>query len=245
MACARPVLYCPGLVRDDRLHPPVWDRHAYSLNRLREALETALGRPGVAAAGDTVVDVGAGDAPYRSLFEARDCRHLTCDIDGSPDVVIEPEGGLPLESASVEGVVSFQVLEHVWDVDRYLRECRRILRGGGWLILSTHGSWPYHPHPSDFRRWTREGIVREIEEAGFRVETVFPLVGPPAWMANFPLLAAWTGLRRIPVVGPALLVPLGAVLYGAMTLLDAITPGAIRDDNAAIYLTLARAVDPA
>ncbi len=192
-----------------------------------------------------MVDVGAGDAPYRPLFEARGCRYLTCDIDSSADVVIEPEGFLPLESASAGGVVSFQVLEHVWDVDRYLRECRRILRDGGWLILSTHGSWPYHPHPSDFRRWTREGIVREIEEAGFRVETVFPLVGPPAWMANFPLLAAWTGLRRIPVVGPALLVPLGAVLYGVMTVLDAITPGAILDDNAAIYLTLARVDAPA
>ncbi len=231
-------------MRDDRLHPPVWDRHAYSLNRLREALETCLTRPGIATATGTVVDVGSGDAPYRSLFERRGCRYLACDIDGSPDIVIEPDAPLPLESASVEGVVSFQVLEHVWDVDRYLGECRRILRDGGWLILSTHGSWPYHPHPSDFRRWTREGIVRQIEQAGFRVDTVFPLVGPPAWMANFPLLAAWAGLHRIPVAGPALLVPLGALLYGVMALFDAVTPGAIRDNNAAIYLTLAR-VDPA
>jgi len=230
----------PSPVRDERLHPPVWDRHAFSLNRLREALEVCLTRPGIASLGETVVDVGAGDSPYRVLFERRGCTYLACDIDGDPDVVIEPDAPLPFADAGVDGVVSFQVLEHVWAVDQYLRECHRILRPDGWMILSTHGSWPYHPHPSDFRRWTREGIVREIEEAGFRVESVFPLVGPLAWMANYPLLATWVALRRLPIVGRALMVPIGTLVYGAMAVLDALTPAAIRDDNAAIYLTLAR-----
>jgi SAM-dependent methyltransferase len=228
-------------VRDDRLHPSPWDRHAYALNRLRDALSACLRRPGVALPGSTVADIGAGDAPYRPLFEARGCRYLACDIDGDPDVLIDPDAPLPLEAASVDGVVSFQVLEHVWDVTGYLDECRRILRPGGWMILSTHGSWPYHPHPADFRRWTREGLVREVRERGFAVEAALPLVGPPAWMVNFPLFAAWSALHGVPVIGPALLVPIGALVHGAMAVLDALTPAAIRDDNAAIYVTLARA----
>jgi SAM-dependent methyltransferase len=229
-------------VSDERLHPPLWDRHAYSLNRLREALVACLRSAEIAAPSTTVVDVGAGDAPYRPLFEERGCRYITCDLEGHPDVVIEPGSPLPFETASVDGVVSFQVLEHVWDAQGYLRECRRIVRTGGWMILSTHGTWPYHPHPGDFRRWTREGIEREVQAAGFVVERLFPLVGPPAWMANFIQIRLWDRLlRSIPALGLWILVPLGGFVYGAMTALDAITPAAWRNDNAAIYLTLARA----
>jgi SAM-dependent methyltransferase len=225
----------------DRLNPPLWDHQAYSLVRLRDAIRSVLDMDGVAVAGATVVDVGAGDAPYRRLFEARGCRYVACDIDGAPDVRIEPGRPLPLEDGVADGVVSFQVLEHVWDVDGYLTECRRILKPGGWLLLSTHGVWLYHPHPTDYRRWTRDGLAEELRVRRFRVQAIHALVGPLAWMTNFYLLAAWDLLRRLPLAGKALFVPIGAVANLLMRLQDAITPRIVREDNAAIYLMLSRA----
>jgi SAM-dependent methyltransferase len=44
---------------------------------------------------------------------------------------------LPFASASFDVVLSHAVIEHVHDAPRYLRECARVLRPGGWMYLST------------------------------------------------------------------------------------------------------------
>ena len=44
---------------------------------------------------------------------------------------------LPFATAAFEGVLSHAVIEHVADADRYLHECARVLKPGGWMYLST------------------------------------------------------------------------------------------------------------
>jgi 2-polyprenyl-3-methyl-5-hydroxy-6-metoxy-1,4-benzoquinol methylase len=44
---------------------------------------------------------------------------------------------LPFSDASFDVVLSHAVIEHVADAPRYLRECRRVLKPGGWMYLST------------------------------------------------------------------------------------------------------------
>ncbi|MFN8058807.1 MAG: class I SAM-dependent methyltransferase [Vicinamibacterales bacterium] len=44
---------------------------------------------------------------------------------------------LPFRSSEFDVVLSHAVIEHVADAPRYLRECRRVLRPGGWMYLST------------------------------------------------------------------------------------------------------------
>lgn len=44
---------------------------------------------------------------------------------------------LPFASAAFDGVLSHAVIEHVADADRYLGECARVLKPGGWMYLST------------------------------------------------------------------------------------------------------------
>jgi SAM-dependent methyltransferase len=184
-----------------------------------------------------VVDFGSGDAPYKPLFEQRGIEYVTADLDGDTDVRIVPGEPLPIEDASVDGVVSFQVLEHVWDLQWYLSEAKRILKPGGFLLLSTHGTWLYHPHPTDFRRWTSAGLRGEIEAEGFAVQQFDPLVGPLAWTTQFRLLGLREALRRVPVLGGLLLPVVAAVMNLRMVVEDAITPKAISDDNACVYLT--------
>lgn len=224
----------------NRLQPPWWDHQHYPLKRLRQAITHMLAQHALAEVGRCVVDLGCGNAPYRSLFAERGCRYVGCDLDGPVEVTLHPGEPVDLPDESADGVVSFQVLEHVWDLDWYLGEARRLLKPGGWLLLSTHGTWLYHPHPTDYRRWTRDGLVREIETRGFQIEAVEAIVGPLAWTTQFRLLGAREVLRRVPIVGPLLLRPWIVLSNLRMTLEDALTPAWIRDTNACKYLVLAR-----
>ena len=44
---------------------------------------------------------------------------------------------LPFASGAFDCVLSHAVIEHVADAQRYLEQCRRVLKPGGWLYLST------------------------------------------------------------------------------------------------------------
>lgn len=139
------------------------------LGRLRDVLAMQIEQAG----SDTqrVLDFGAADTPYRDLF-ADDVTYLVADLPGNPrsDVTVQPDGTIPtVPDGSTDVVLSTQVLEHVADPTTYLSECARVLRGGGHLVLSTHGIMPYHPVPTDYWRWTHDGLRLVIEENGFEL----------------------------------------------------------------------------
>ncbi len=236
-------------MENNRLHPPIWRNDAYTLRRLRESIEvqldSVLGSSPNQTAMTTAVDIGAGSAPYRSLFTSRNVNYVPCDIAINNDlnthgsVLIQPGCAIPLDPASADWVVSFQVLEHVWDLDWYLGEVKRLLKPRGHVLLSTHGTWLYHPHPTDYRRWTRDGLIREIEQRGFRVISVRADVGPLAWTTQFRTLAYHHVLKKIPVFGPILAGLLCVLMFVRMVAEDWITPDELKKNNAAVYTVLA------
>lgn len=228
-----------------RLKPPFWQHDAYTLGLLARAVANAAARvlpSGEAAGAGKVLDLGAGQAPYRSLFEARGAEYLACDLDAAPPLRIEPGQALGFADASMRAVLSFQVLEHVWDLDWYLGEAHRLLAQDGALVISTHGTWLYHPHPTDFRRWTRDGLLAELRTRGFAAESVDALVGPLAWTTQFRALGYSRLLHGLPGVGGLLAALCSTVMHLRMKLEDALTPQAWIDSNAAVYLVIARKV---
>ncbi len=231
----------------DRSEAPYWRHDAYTLRRLKVALVDCIARirsRGGLGNDDRVVDLGCGDLPYRQLLSAGGAAYVGCDIDPGPgvDFVIDAQGRVGLPDASATCVASFQVLEHVWDIGRYLDECRRLLGPEGVLVLSTHGTWLYHPHPGDYRRWTLSGLTRELEERGFVVEEVWPVVGPLAWTTQFRTLAYHHLFSRLGIIGRILSSFLCVLMYMRMTVEDRVTPPDLIRDNAAVYLLMARQV---
>lgn len=190
------------------------------------------------ASGAVVIDYGCGNMPYRPLFEAAGCRYLGADFEGTPDIAIAPDGRIDAADASADLVVSFQVLEHVRDLGRYFAEIRRVLKPGGRLLLSTHGTWLYHPHPEDHRRWTRQGLVAELEGFGFTVTECAPVAGPLAWTTVLRLTGFCFVLKRIPVLGPLAAAGLAILMNARAFAEDALTPASITADNACVYVTL-------
>lgn len=237
---ARRSLRPAAMHADRRAAPRIWDPDWHVLRRQAQAIRDALADPGLELAGARVLDFGCGTRPYESWFAAAGAHYQGADIEGSPEILVRADGTLEAGDGQFDGVASFQVLEHVWDVGGYLREARRVLRKDGWLLLSTHGSWLYHPHPHDYRRWTAEGLRREVEAQGFSLIRMQPVVGPLAWMTVFHSLGIAHALQKIPALG-RLLAPLAAVPLNILAWLeDHVTPAYITENNACVYVALFR-----
>jgi len=120
-----------------------------------------------------ILDFGCGGSPYRALFPKS--TYERADFAGTPnlDYIIPSDGSecrLPIADGTYDMVISSQVLEHVAEPMPYLREALRLLRPGGRLLLTTHGTYEDHGCPYDYRRWTDSGLQWDLEKAGFKVQ---------------------------------------------------------------------------
>jgi len=79
---------------------------------------------------------------------------------------------LPLQSESVETVLSTGVIEHVPRPGALLKEANRVLKYGGKLILSAPQSYPVHHPVHDYYRFTHLGLQFLLKENGFTTELV-------------------------------------------------------------------------
>jgi SAM-dependent methyltransferase len=221
-----------------RLRPRLWDTDWLVLRGMQTAIDGFAAR--IAQRGRTAIDFGCGAKPYAPLFTERGVRYLGADLDGNPDIAIKADGRLDAPARSADLVLSFQVLEHVRDLDTYLGEAGRVLRDDGLLLLSTHGTWLYHPHPEDHRRWTREGLIAELAARGFETVDCVPVVGPLGWTTMVRLTCVAVALRKVPVVGGYLAAGVAVIMNLKAAFEDRITPAWVTKDNACVYVTLSR-----
>ena len=163
-------------------HPRRWHRF-YLRGKLQRLVESDL-----LPCGEKILDYGCGERPDEWMFKTKFQQYIGADLPGGKyaDCTIGPENQLPVEDESIDCVLSTQVLEHVKNTRSYLKEAYRVLKPNGSLLLSTHGMWPYHPHPTDYWRWTLEGLELEISRAGFeiiQIQSIFSLasIGLQFW----------------------------------------------------------------
>ncbi len=128
--------------------------------------------------GARVLDIGAGDAPYRELFAH--CDYVTNDWPGSvhewaaeADVIASADA-LPLPDASIDAALLTQMLEHVPDPAAVLGEAARVLRPRGEVFLTVPFVWELHELPFDFWRFTPASLERLLRGAGFAEIAIEP-----------------------------------------------------------------------
>ncbi len=232
----------PDLDGSRRLNPRIWDYNWYQLRLIRRAIERVLSIAVKPNKTTVALDLGGGERPYEPLLSERGVRYVGVDLVGNPraDVTFAPGEQVPMKDGCADIVLSSQVLEHVLDVEAYLLECRRLLKPGGLLLLSTHGFWVYHPYPVDVRRWTCWGLKYELEKHGFHVEEQVGCMGPLAYTTQLRLQlirgVLWqVGRGMIPLIGL-----LSICAQVCMMLEDWITPRKVRRENSAVYVVAAR-----
>lgn len=122
-----------------------------------------------------ILDYGAGGSPYRSFFPNADYRRADITKNSSLDYHIRADSTIAEADETFDLILSTQVAEHVVNPDVYFKECFRLLKKGGKLILTTHGIWEEHASPYDFQRWTEEGFRRDLTRAGFNQMDIYKL----------------------------------------------------------------------
>ncbi|MCZ8380448.1 class I SAM-dependent methyltransferase [Mycobacterium sp. CPCC 205372] len=85
---------------------------------------------------------------------------------------------LPLPDASVDVVVNFQVIEHLWDQPQFVAECLRVLRPSGVLLMSTPNRITFTPgsdtpvNPFHTRELNADELTELLTGAGFALEGI-------------------------------------------------------------------------
>jgi SAM-dependent methyltransferase len=82
---------------------------------------------------------------------------------------------LPLADATVDVVVNFQVIEHLWDQHGFVAECARVLHPAGLLMISTPNRITFSPgrdtpiNPFHTRELNATELTALLTDGGFSV----------------------------------------------------------------------------
>lgn len=121
-----------------------------------------------------ILDFGCGSKPYESLFNHQ--KYLGIDIENPGhshtnekiDAIFDGVN-IPYPDHSFDACIASEVLEHVIEPDKVLREIGRVLKPNGILILTTPFVWDEHEAPNDFYRYTSFGLERTVSSNHFDV----------------------------------------------------------------------------
>jgi len=87
---------------------------------------------------------------------------------------------LPLAGGAIDVVASLQVIEHLWDQPGFLRECARVLRPAGTLLLTTPNRLTFSPgndtlNPFHTRELSPTELTELLAAEGFEVTRLLGL----------------------------------------------------------------------
>jgi SAM-dependent methyltransferase len=135
-------------------------------------------RPNIGAWRGRVLDVGAGEAPWRDLMP--DAKYFGVDVDSArefgmrtnPDITYYDGRRLPFADGNFDHVLLVEVLEHVPDPVAFLTELKRVVRPGGSLVMTVPWSARIHHLPHDYTRFTPYRLNDMLTSVGFGKVTI-------------------------------------------------------------------------
>jgi len=136
------------------------------------------------------VDLGCGQGEFLELAQGVGQKGFGLDFspdnalavrrDGRSAVVADLNRPLPFRDLSLDGASLVEVIEHIVRAEDLLLELSRVIRPGGWLVLTTpnvaHLTYRWraltgHPPKQEgyhYRFFTKKTLHQSLERAGFR-----------------------------------------------------------------------------
>jgi SAM-dependent methyltransferase len=202
-----PFLYA---IEDERSWLRRLDRR-YGLHKRCRAVIRRAGQPG------RVLDVGCATGIFLQGMRQRGWEPQGVELSPSAASYARSRFGLPVvegeletaafEPASFDLVTLWDVLEHVPEPDRTLGECARVLKPGGWLVMSLPNPeawearwfgryWAGWDVPRHFHVFRQAHLRQYLEAAGFELCEVSSFTGRHGVLVLS--LDFWTGDWRVP-----------------------------------------------
>ena len=128
----------------------------------------------------TVLDVGCGDKPYKYLFKyGTDYKgidfkeHSTnnCFPNSEfPDYYFPRDYSktfrIPFKNDQFNHAVAFQVLEHHQNPEKMFAELFRVIKKGGYVLITVPFIGSIHGEPDDYQRFTKYGLMVRVKKYG-------------------------------------------------------------------------------
>ena len=179
-----------------------------------------------------------------SDIEPTDATQLVCDAQQ-----------LPFRDGAFDVVVGFELLEHLPDTDRCLREVRRVLEPGGHVAMSLPFVFGIHDH-QDFYRFTVQGLrkvfaaeglpVLLVTKAGGISHTILVLLTEYVRNVGLPDAGGWRTqgwLRRLHLAASTVVAAPLMLLSWAAFALDAVVDRDSRAPSGLVLIAAAESVE--
>ncbi len=126
----------------------------------------------------TVLDVGGRDRGAFQKPRKKVKKWIFLDIEKKhhPDIVADVADMKTVASESIDVVNAIELFEHVEKIEDGLKECCRVLKKNGLMIVSVPFLYPIHSDPYDYQRWTEEKWRQTLARLKLKIE-VFVITG--------------------------------------------------------------------
>lgn len=132
----------------------------------------------------SVLDLGCGDLPYKYLFQyGTDYKGIDFKEHSTnncfpyrqlPDYYFPKDYAktfrIPFKNNQFDHAVAFQVLEHHQDPEKMFSELFRVVKRGGYVLITVPFIGGVHGEPDDYQRFTRYGLKVRAEKYGKIIE---------------------------------------------------------------------------
>lgn len=175
-----------------------WERSALGLSLLRN-LKTVFTTEHLHG---RLLDAGAGKLPHQHLVSKLSHEYVSLDFKPTHpklDIVADVQH-MPMPDSSFDSAICIEVLEHVPDPERALRELWRVLKPEGKLVFSVPHFLYLHNEPYDFYRYTKYGLQELAQRVGFRVIIIKPSGGIFCFLQGIVATAAVGLMYGVPII---------------------------------------------
>lgn len=127
-----------------------------------------------------MLDLGCGNVPYYEFYKDYIDENICVDWENTLhknellDIECDITQPLPFKDNEFDSILSSAVLEHLYNPIDCIKECNRILKPGGYFILSSNFSYWEHEAPFDYLRHSQYFFQRVAKENNFIIKEIIP-----------------------------------------------------------------------
>jgi len=126
------------------------------------------------------IDLGAKSSDskyyeYLNMDRVESMEFVDYFHSGASIIKMDLEKRFPIDMDKYDFILTFNVMEHLYNYKHFLSEAHRILCSRGKLHGFVPLMWHYHPDPNDYFRFTEQGLEKVMKDAGFKSVCVVPI----------------------------------------------------------------------